>query len=98
VTPDRRKLLFSSWNMGHLSIRGGRCVVSNETYLSLVDLTGAGVTPLLAHGIRDVPPRDDPTAYDYQAQGNLTPDGTALCFMTNKDRGGANFDAYVLEL
>lgn len=71
-----RRTLFSTWNMGHLAVRGGRCLLSGDRMLSLVALDGSGVTPLVEHG-------QIVTSYDTQVQGTLTPDGSVACWMAN---------------
>jgi hypothetical protein len=38
LTMDRRRVLFHTWNMGHVSIRGGVCLLSDRNSLSVVSL------------------------------------------------------------
>jgi hypothetical protein len=88
LTPARRKGLFSTWNMGHVSVKGGRCLVSDQTHLSLVALDGGGVTPLIEHGMTG-------SGYDYQVHGNLDPTGRVACYVSNMH---GRFDVYLLTL
>lgn len=45
-----RRTLFSTWNMGHVSVRNGRCLSSDGSRLALVALDGSGtVVPLVNH-------------------------------------------------
>lgn len=88
LTPERRQTLFNTWAMGHVSIRGGRCLLSDEKQLSLVALDGSGVTPLLEHGMSG-------RGYDYQVFGNLDPTGRVASFMSNR---AGRMDAYLLVL
>lgn len=70
--------LFPTRNLGYVAVRGGRCLHSGESHLSLVDLGGGGVTPLLAHGNQN--PSGD---YDDRVKANLSPDGRVVCYMSN---------------
>lgn len=88
LTPGRRMDLFSTWNMGHISIRGGRCLLSDDTHLSLVSLGGGGVVPLLAHG-------GDVGGYDNQVKANLDPSGRVATYMIHQ---GGRFDVYLAVL
>ena len=74
LTPGRRVELFSTWNMGYVSIRGGRCLHSGETHISLVALDGSGETPLLDHGVRS-------NDYDARVKANLDPSGRVATYM-----------------
>lgn len=76
LVPERRLELFKTWNMGYVSIRGGRCLNSGETHLSLVALDGSGLTPLLEHGINT-------NDYDKRIKANLDPSGRVACYMAN---------------
>lgn len=84
-----RRTLFSTWNMGHLSLRNGRCLLSDQTHLSWVDLTTGAVTPILAHGMIS-----DGT-YDTQVQASLDPTGSVAVYCSNKS---GRLEAYCLEL
>lgn len=88
LVPSRRRELFSTWNMGHLSIRGGRCLLSDDTHLSLVSLDGGGVVQLLAHG-------GQTGDYDKQIKANLDPSGRVATYMPFRD---GRFDVYLVVL
>lgn len=70
------RILFRTWNMGHVSVRGGRCLLSDDHQLALVALDGSGVTPILSHGV-------NVTDYDSQVRANLDPTGRAACYMAH---------------
>lgn len=89
LLPEYRRTLFQTWGMGHLSLKGGRCLLSDATHLSLVALDGSGVTPLIAHGMVG-------SDYDHQVQGNLDPTGRVACFMSNF--GSDRQDVYLVVL
>jgi len=76
LTPGRRRDLFPTWNMGYVSIRGGRCLHSGETHLSLVALDGSGETPLIDHGVRS-------NDYDARVKANLDPSGRVATYMVD---------------
>lgn len=86
-TMERTKL-FDTRQMGHVSVRAGRCLLTDTTQLALVALDGSGVTPLIDHGMTG-------EGYDYQVFGNLSPDGSVAAFISNK--AGRN-DLYLLRL
>lgn len=86
LLPESRHTLFHTWNMGHLSVKGDRCLLSDATHLSLVALDGSGVSPLLEHGMVG-------NDYDHQVQGNLDPTGRIACFLSN--RGSGRFDLFL---
>jgi hypothetical protein len=75
LTPERRRPLFNTWNMGYVSTRGGRCLHSGETHLGLVAFDGSGVTPLIAHG--------GGSSYDERVKANLSPCGRVACYMSH---------------
>jgi len=85
---DRRATLFTTWNMGYVSLRGGRCLHSDATHLSLVDLGNGQRTPVIAHGCAS-------TDYDSRVKANLDPTGRVACYMTN---AGGRFDVWLLPL
>jgi len=87
-TGERRDLFFTT-RMGHVSVRAGRCLLSDETHLSLVVLDGSGITPILAHGMIS-----DGT-YDTQVFGNLDPAGRVAAYVSN---AAGRFDLYLAEL
>jgi len=77
--------LFSTWNMGYVSVRGERCLWSSDTHISLVALDGSGVTPLVEHGAHAG------NEYDQRVKASLDPSGRVACYMV---RG----TVYLLEL
>ena len=81
-------ILFRTWNMGHVSVRGGRCLVSDQTSLSLAALDGSGVTPILEHGMTG-------SGYDAQVQGSLDPSGQVATCLSNRS---GRLEAYLLTL
>lgn len=87
LTPGRRRTLFLTWNMGYVSVRAGRCLHSGDTHLSLVNLDGSGVTPLVEHG--------GGAAYDERVKANLSPCGRVACWVSNLSD---QMDAYLLPL
>ena len=88
LTTLARTPLFPTWNMGHVSVRGGRCLQSDATYLSLVDMTSGERTIVYEHGMTG-------SGYDYQVHASLDPSGRAACFMSNRE---GRMDAYLLVL
>lgn len=86
-TLERREL-FSTNNMGHVSVRSGKCLLSDATSISLVNLDGSGVTRLAEHGMRG-------EGYDYQVHGNLSPDGRVAAWVSN---AAGRMDLYVVWL
>lgn len=83
-----RRTLFRSWNMGTLSIRGGRCLLSDATnrVLSLLDLETGERRPLIEHGMRG-------TGYEYQVSAALSPCGRLATFVSNKT---GRFEMYLV--
>lgn len=79
-------ILYETLNMGHVSVRGGRCLVSDHTIIGLVSLDGAGVTPLLAHAMAG-------SGYDFQVHANLSPCGRIAAYVSN---AAGRMDLYVL--
>lgn len=69
--------LFSTWHMGHVAVRGRRCLLSTTAVLGLVDLEGGGVTTLLVHGATV-------TDYDSQVRANLSPCGRRACYLVDR--------------
>jgi hypothetical protein len=88
LTLQNQKHLFGTWNMGHVSIRAGRCLHSDETSLNLVNLDGSGVTRLLDHGMVG-------SGYDYQCMANLSPCGRVAAWVSN---AAGRFDLYLGEV
>jgi len=72
-------ILFNTTNMGYVSTRGGRCLHSDDIYLSLVALDGSGTTPLVEHGANTHP--GDPDYYDLRVKTNLDHTGQVGCYM-----------------
>lgn len=83
-----RRVLFNTWQMGHVSVRAGRCLLSDAEKLALVSLDGSGVTPLVQHGMRG-------EGYDYTCHGNLSPDGSVAAWVSNAT---GRMDLYLLRL
>jgi hypothetical protein len=75
---QNRRELCKTWNMGHVSVRGGRCLLSDSTHLSLVGLDGSGVTKIAEHGMVS------DGSYDTQVKANLDPTGRVACYMSNQ--------------
>lgn len=88
LTPERRSELFKTWNMGHVSVRGNRCLLSGAVWLSNVALDGSGSMPLAAHGMTG-------EGYDYQVFANLDPSGRVVAYMSN---AAGRLDLYLLPL
>lgn len=86
--PDSRRVLFSTWNMGHVSVRGSRCLLSGPKSLSLVPLAGGQPEHLIDHGMVG-------EGYDFQVMGNLDPSGQIAAFVSNKE---GRMDLYVAVL
>lgn len=84
--------LFPTWSMGHVSVRGDRILVSDAVSLFLVHRFPEGgptTEQILKHGMVS-----DGT-YDTQVFGNLSPDGSVVTFLSNKE---GRMDAYILIL
>lgn len=86
-TLERREL-FATWGMGHISVKAGRCLVSAQAQLALVDLAAGGFTPLVEHGMVG-------SGYDFQVHGNLDPSGRVAAWVSNKM---GRMDLYLLRL
>ena len=78
-TLERREL-FRTWSLGHLSVRGDRCLVSDATRraLELIDLRDGSTRTLLA----DISGWDA-SDYDRQVRANLSPCGRLAAFVSN---------------
>lgn len=83
-----RRVLFETWNQGVVSVKGGRCVVTDGTQIRQVALNGSGVTPLLEHGMQG-------SGYDFTARASLDPSGRVLTYLSNK---AGRMDAYLYVL
>ena len=84
-----RMPLFQTWGMGHVSVRAGRCLLSDRDQLALVNLAGAGVVSVANHGMVG-------SGYDYQVFANLDHSGRVAAFVSN--RGIDRMDLYLLIL
>jgi hypothetical protein len=75
---NRRELL-RTWNLGHVSVRGVRALLSNATAkeLALVDVHTGSYTTLFQHGV------DAQGDYDRQVRANLSPCGRRATFLLN---------------
>jgi hypothetical protein len=80
------RILFHTTNMGHVSVRNGICLLSDDTHLSLVSLAGGSVVSFLAHGMIG-------SGYNYQCIANLSPCGRVACYMSNQ--GSGRFDVFL---
>jgi hypothetical protein len=85
---EHRRELFKTWGLGHVSVRGTRCLLSGALWLSFVALDGTGTLPIAAHGMTG-------EGYDFQVFANLSPDGSVACFMSN---AAGRMDLYLLPL
>lgn len=92
LVPERRRFLFQTWNLGHLSIRAGRCLRADETHLSMVSMSSGVQLPLLAHRMTVTDP-DPNRAYDFQVQAPLDMTGRAFCYLSNEGRN--RFDLFL---
>lgn len=82
------RILFLTTNMGYVSYRAGVCLHSGPETLSLVDLNGAGLTPIAAHNSVG-------NDYDNRVKANLDATGRVACFMSNV---GGRRDVFLLVL
>jgi hypothetical protein len=80
--------LFRTWNMGHVSVKGGRCLLTDAEALSLVAFDGSGVTKLVDHGMVG-------SDYDHQVMANLDLTGRVAAYLSN---AAGRMDLYLLEL
>ena len=87
-----RRALFSTWGMGHVSVRGDRVLVSNSTTkaLDLIDLRDGAIRTVLP----DLPGWN-PNDYDTQVRAALSPCGRVASFISNRE---GRFDLYLLVL
>jgi hypothetical protein len=76
-----RRHLFNTWNLGHVSIRGRRALISNATTLTLdlLDLDSGPGKVIYMHDI------DASGNYDAQVRANLSPCGQRATFMMHGD-------------
>lgn len=73
----QRTELEQTWGMGHVSVAGDRCLLSNQASLLWMDLNGGGLTHILEHGMVS------DGSYDTQVKANLDPTGVVGCYMSN---------------
>ncbi len=71
-----RRVLFETWNQGVISVKGGKCIVTDSTHIRSVDLQGFGTTPIAAHGMTG-------SGYDYQCRASLDPIGRVATWVSN---------------
>lgn len=90
LTTLERRTLYSTWNLGHLSVRGDRVLVSDAEAksLRLVDLKGRPIGEPTAHGMVG-------EGYDYQCHANLSPCGRVAAFVSNRT---GRFEMYLVTL
>lgn len=73
-----RRELFSTWNMGHVSVKGNRILHSDNEKIGLVDAETGAYQELLRHGVQV-------TDYDSQIRANLSPCGMRAFWIANGD-------------
>ncbi len=83
-----RRVLFNTWNQGVVSVKNGRCIVTDATHIREVGLDGSGIRILAAHGMSG-------TGYDAQCRANLDPSGRVAMYLSN---AAGRMDAYLLSL
>ena len=71
-----RRPLFDSWAVGHLSVRGRRCLHTNDTTIRMIDVETKAITPVCDHGMIG-------SGYDFQCHANLSPCGRAAAWVSN---------------
>jgi hypothetical protein len=81
-----RRVLFETWNQGVVSVKGGKCLVTDSERLKLVALDGSGVIPLEPHGMTG-------GDYDRTCRANLDPTGAVAMYVSNAT---GRMDAYIL--
>jgi hypothetical protein len=95
LATGERRILFRTWGMGHVSVRGDRYLFSDATHISLVAPDGSGlIRRLVEHGMVVPPGTPEWKKYDFQVQANLDPSGRVACYMTNN--GGDRQDVFLL--
>lgn len=85
----QQRPLFSTWNMGVVSVRAERCIVTDQTQVKLVALDGSSVRPLVEHGMQG-------SGYDFLCRANLDPTGRVAMYISNAADG--RMDAYLLPI
>lgn len=83
-----RRVLFTTLNMGHVSVKGGRCLNADAWSLYDVNMVTREKTWLIDHGMHG-------SGYDYQCMANLDPTGRVVTYLSN---AAGRFDLYVLIL
>ena len=83
-----RRVMFPTTNMGHVSVKGGRCVNADAWSIYLVNLVTREKSWLIDHGMHG-------SSYDYQCMANLDPTGRVVTYLSN---AAGRFDLYVLVL
>lgn len=81
-----RRVLFETWAQGVVSVKGGRCLVTDATHVKAVALDGSGVTRLAAHGMVG-------SGYDFTCRASLDPTGRVATWLSN---GAGRMDLYLL--
>lgn len=94
LTLENRILLtrspdWSGGDLGHVSVRNGRCIISDGTHIKSVGLNGEGAVNLIEHGMVG-------SDYDHAVEANLDPTGRVACYMTNN--GTDRQDVFLLFL
>lgn len=87
-----RRLLFPTWNVGHISVRGGTILNSNEHTIQRVRKFGEGGSTtehVASHGMRG-------SGYDFQVGGNLDPTGRLVMYLSNRD--GDEQDIFLVQV
>jgi hypothetical protein len=88
ITPGHRQTLLKTWALGHVSVKGGRCLRADATNLSLIATDGSGETILQPHGMVG-------NDYDHQVMANLDPTGQVAAYLSNV---AGRMDLYLLLL
>lgn len=92
ITLDLRSLahgpMFHTTNMGHVSVRAGRILLSDTTRIALVPPRGGSPIHLRDHGMIG-------GGYEAQPNANLSPCGTVMCWMSNES---GQMAAYVADV
>lgn len=78
-----RHLLYPTWNMGHIAVRGDTCVVADATRINRVALDRSGISPLIEHGMVVPPNTPKEELYNYQVFPNLDHTGRVVTYMSN---------------
>jgi hypothetical protein len=85
-----RRVLHETWGMGHVSVRNGRCLLSNDSGIYLVPMDGSRQLEKVAdHGMVG-------SGYDYQVHANLDPTGRLGAWLSNHGSDRLDLDLMVL--